>query len=97
MESEGKSGEGVRRRGSQGERPNLGRTDENFEHTPHRHTHNTTGDPAQGGLGQESLARRSMAQKSRHEQQIVPKSSPIGESFFWVKDGSQRFGHKTVC
>ena len=37
-------GEGVRRRGSQGERPNLGRTHENFEHTPHRHNtpHHTT-------------------------------------------------------
>ena len=38
----------VRRRvssGGSGERPNFGRTNENFEHTPHRHTtphHNTT-------------------------------------------------------
>ena len=59
---------------------------------PHRHTtpqhnnndtpHNTTGDPAQGGLGQRgSLEGRSMAQKTRHEQQIVPKSNPIGPSF----------------
>ena len=53
--------------GSRGQRPNLGRAHENLEHTPHRHTHhNTTGDPAQGGLGPE---------KTRHEQQIVPKSS----------------------
>ena len=50
--------------------------------------HNTTGDPAQGGLGQgggslarRSLARRSMTPKSRHEQQILPKSSPIGQGF----------------
>ena len=50
------AGERVRRR-SKGEGPNLGRTNENFEYTPHRHTttqhnttpHNTTGDPAQGG------------------------------------------------
>ena len=34
----GGGGRGVWRRGSQGKRPNLGRTHENFEHTPHRHT-----------------------------------------------------------
>ena len=40
----GGGGRGSRGRGSQGECPNLGRTDENFEHTPHRHTtpHHTT-------------------------------------------------------
>ena len=42
----GSGGEGVRQRGA---RPNLGRTDENLEHTPHRHTphntHHTTNTP----------------------------------------------------
>ena len=72
-----------------GERPYLGRTHEHFEHAPTHHT--TTGGPAQV-LGKGV----SMAQKTRHEQQIVPKSSPIGQGFLGVKDGSQRFGHKTV-
>ena len=62
----------------------------------HTTPHNTTGDPAQGGLGQGgSLAGRSMAQKTRHEQQIVPKTSPIGQGFwgqgwfakFWAQNG----------
>ena len=51
---------------------------EKFEHTPPTHhtttQHNTTGDPAQV-LGKGF----SMAQRTRHEQQIVPKSSPIGQ------------------
>ena len=78
-----------------GERPNCGRTHENFEHTPH-----TTGDPAQGGLGRGgSLAGRSMAQKTRHEQQSVPKSSPIGHGFLGSRMvrkglGTKRFEKK---
>ena len=101
----GAVGEGVRRSGSQGERPNLGRTHENLEHTQHRHTtphhttpqqnnndtpHNTTGG---------SRAGRSMARKTRHEQQIVPKSSPIGQVFFGTRMvlkglGTKRFDQK---
>ena len=80
---------------------NTHRTDTPHHTTPQHNNdtpHNTTGDPAQGGLGQGGpLAGRSMTKKKkRHEQQIVPKSSPIGQGFFGVKDGSQRFGHKTV-
>ena len=45
--------------------------------------HNTTGYSSQGGLGQGgSRAGRSMAQKTKHEQQIVPKKSSIGQCFF---------------
>ena len=82
---EGESGEVVRRRESRGERPNLGRTHENLEHTPHRH--NTTHQqqiPHRVVLGKGGPAqRRSMAQKTRHEQHIVPNSSPTGQGFFW--------------
>ena len=42
-----------------------------------------------GGAG------RSLAQETRHEQQLS-EECPIGQGFFWVKDGSQRFGPKTV-
>ena len=77
---------------------NTHRTD-TPQHNNTTTTHHTTQleDPAQGGFGQGgSLAGRSMAQKTRHEQQIVPKSSPVGEGFFGVKDSSHRFGHKTA-
>ena len=44
------------------------------------------------GLGQGgSLARWSMAQKTKHEQQIVPKSSPIGQGFQRTGLGKKRF------
>ena len=85
-------GKNIEMEGS-GERPNFGRTHENFEHTPH-----TTGDPAQGGLGQGvSLARRSMAQKTRHEQQIR-KSSAIGQGFLgvWAQNGLIKKGQEAV-
>ena len=75
--------------------------------TPHhtttqqqRHTTQHTGDPTQGGLGQErSLAGRSMAQKTRHEQQIVPKSSLIGQGILGSRMirkglGTKRFVQK---
>ena len=57
-------------------------------HAPTHHTTTTTHHTTQRGiphrmvLGKKgSLAVRSMAQKSRHEQQIVPKSSSIGQGF----------------
>ena len=92
--------EGVWRRGvrgsgggESGERPNFGRTHENFEHSTPTTTHHTTQQPAQGGLGQGgSLAKKSMAQK----QDKLSEEQPHWPRFFGVKDGSQRFGHKTV-
>ena len=87
----GESGEGLRRRGVGGAPKFWTHPRKFWTHTaPTHHTtqynndtpNNTTGDPAQGGLGQGgSLTGRSMAQKTRHEQQIVPKSSPIGQGF----------------
>ena len=52
----------------------------------------------------ESGARRSMAHKTRHEQQIVPKSSPIGQGFpgqrwfakVWAHDQQKWSGPKVV-
>ena len=70
---------------------NTHRTD-----TPQHNTtqHNTTHRVV---LGKEGPSQGSpWSPKTRHEQQIVPKSSPIGQGFLGVKDGSQRFGHKTV-
>ena len=40
--------------------------------------------------------RRSMAQKTKHEQQIVPKSSPIGQRFLGPRMVCKGFGPKTV-
>ena len=73
-----------------GVRPNLGRTDENFEHTPHRHTTQHNGG-SRTGWSWAGVPRKEVhgPKKSRHEQQSVPKSSPIGQS-------SHRFGHRTV-
>ena len=57
--------------------------------------HTTTQQNTQGGLGQgRSLAGKSMAQKTRHEQQIVPKSSPIGQGFLESSMVRKGFGTK---
>ena len=89
-----------RRRRSGGERPNFGRTLENFEHTPHRHTTQHNGGSRTGWSWERGfLAGRSVAQKTRHEQQIVPKSSPSGQGFLGSRMvrkglGTKRFDQK---
>ena len=78
--------------GESGERPNFGRTDENFEHTPHRHTtpqqqrHTTQhngGSRTRWSWARGSLARRSMAQKKQDMSNKL--SPPNGQGFLGSK------------
>ena len=85
----GRSGGGESGGGKSGERPKFGRTDENFEHTPHRHTtpqqqrHTTqhnggsrTGWSWAGG----SLAGRSMAPKKKDMRNKL--AAPLAKVFW---------------
>ena len=95
---EGESGEGARRRAQILDAPTK------ILNTPHRH--NTTHTQHNAGILHRvvfgkggSLAGRSMAQKSRHEQQSVPKSSPIAQGFLVSRMvlkglGTKRFDQK---
>ena len=83
---------GVRRGGSSGgesgERPNFGRTHENFEHTPHRHTTTTTHEVL-GKRG--SIAGWSMAQNQDMSNKLSQRAAPLAKVF---KDDSHKFGQK---
>ena len=82
--AEGESGEGGPAGGVRGAPKSWTHPRKFWTHTaPTRHTtQQQRGIPHKSGLGQGwSLAGRSMAQRTRHEQQNVPKSSPNGQHF----------------
>ena len=95
---EGESGEGVPRRGGR-ERSNLGthprkilnihRTDTPQHNTTQHNTTTTTHNTTQRGFPHRA---RSMAEKTRHEQPIVPKTSP----FLWCQNFAQIWAHELV-
>ena len=95
----GRSADGGPAEGSQGSAQILDAPTKILNTHSNDTPHNTTGDPAQGGLGQGgSLARRSMAQKKQDMgNKLSLRAAPLAKVFFGFKDGSQRFGHKTVC
>ena len=80
------SGGGVRVGGESGERPNFGRTHENFEHTPHRQKTQHKGGPSQGGP---------WPKKQDMSNKLSRRAAPLAKVFwvqgwfanFWAQNG----------
>ena len=85
----GRSGRGSGGRES-GDRPNLGRTHENFEDTPHRHTNTTTTHhTTQWGIRTKwSWARRGLSQRSpwpkKQDMKLSRRAAPLAK-VSWVQ------------
>ena len=86
--------------GSRGERPNFGRTHENFEPTHHTTTHHnttqhntTTSHPHHNGGSRTGLGQGRSSQGSWPKKQNMSKSRPIGQGF-WTQNGLIRKGVK---